>query len=77
MAERHRDEDSVDATGPMAPGGPAVGMPRWVKVSLIVAIVLALAFIITTLAGIRHGPSIHTPPGSSGSNRSPAEVEPR
>ncbi|MGH2656301.1 MAG: hypothetical protein ACRDIZ_06360 [Actinomycetota bacterium] len=38
------------------------GMPRWVKVFLIIAVVLALGFVVTRLAGVEHGPGLHTPP---------------
>jgi hypothetical protein len=36
-------------------------MPRWVKVFLIVAILLALAFVVSFLAGVQHGPGLHNP----------------
>ena len=36
-------------------------MPRWVKVFIVVGIVLVLGFVISHLAGVRHGPSMHTP----------------
>jgi hypothetical protein len=42
--------------------GPNTGMPRWVKVSLIVVAVLVLAFVILNLTGIdpgNHGPGRH------------------
>jgi hypothetical protein len=42
------------------------GMPRWVKVFLIVVAVLALALVVTRLAGIQHGPSLHEPSPSPG-----------
>jgi hypothetical protein len=41
--------------------GPATGMPRWVKVFLIVAILLIVAFVVTKLAGVDHGPGLHGP----------------
>jgi preprotein translocase subunit SecG len=47
-------------------------MPRWVKVFIIVAIVLALAFIVTQLLGVQHGPGLHNP-GGSGSSAAPME----
>jgi hypothetical protein len=46
------------------PGPP--GMPRWVKVFLVIAIVLALAFIVSRLLGLQHGPGLHNPGGSGG-----------
>ncbi|HEX2088445.1 MAG TPA: hypothetical protein VHI54_00725 [Actinomycetota bacterium] len=35
--------------------------PRWVIVSLVIVGVLAVAFIVTRLAGVQHGPGLHTP----------------
>jgi hypothetical protein len=37
------------------------GMPRWVKVFLIVAFLLVVAFVVTKLAGVEHGPGLHGP----------------
>ena len=45
---------------------PATSMPRWVKVFVIVAILLVLAFVVSFLAGVRHGPGLHTPSGDGG-----------
>ena len=42
------------------------GMPRWVKVFGIIVIVLVLLFVISLLAGVRHGPGMHTPSGDAG-----------
>jgi preprotein translocase subunit SecG len=42
-------------------------MPRWVKVFIIIAILVALAFIVTRLLGVQHGPGLHNPGGSGGS----------
>ena len=42
------------------------GMPRWVKVFGIIVIVLVLLFAISMLAGVRHGPGMHTPSGDAG-----------
>lgn len=40
------------------------GMPRWVKVSLIIALVVVAALIvIMALAGGEHGPGLHTRAG--------------
>jgi hypothetical protein len=44
------------------PPHPEVGMPRWVKVSGIIAIVLALTVVIVVLvSGGEHGPRRHLP----------------
>jgi hypothetical protein len=40
-------------------------MPRWVKLFLIVAAVAALALLVAGLAGIQHGPDLHTRPSGS------------
>ena len=42
----------------------ASGMPRWVKVFLIVAALAALALIVSALLGLQHGPDLHA--GSGG-----------
>ena len=42
------------------------GMPSWVKVFGIIVIVLVLLFVISLLAGVRHGPGMHTPSGDAG-----------
>ncbi len=44
---------------PNDPGSERYGMPRWVKVSLIVFAVLVVAFVISMLAGVDHGPGLH------------------
>jgi hypothetical protein len=59
------DQSPTPETG----GGPdraaTAGMPLWVKVFLIIAIVLVLAFIVSQFLGVQHGPSQHG--GLSGS----------
>ena len=56
------------AQSPLEPGhGSASGTPRWVKVFGIIILVLVLLFVISLLAGVRHGPGLHTPSGYSGS----------
>ena len=46
--------------------------PRWVKVFGIIVLVVVLLFVISLLAGVQHGPGLHTPPGSSGGQTLPA-----
>ena len=59
MADPHRRRDTV---GVGADRASPPRMPRWVKVSLILAAVLALAVVIVMLiAGGGHGPSRHAP----------------
>jgi len=54
---RRRDTAGVGADGVQPPG-----MPRWVKLSLILMVVLVLVVVIVMLvAGGGHGPSRHTP----------------
>ena len=61
------------AQTPLEPGHRSTrGTPRWVKVFGIIALVLVLLFIISLLAGVRHGPGLHTPLGDPcGSTASP------
>ncbi|MFN2511858.1 MAG: hypothetical protein ABR568_10490 [Pyrinomonadaceae bacterium] len=54
MADLSPDPDSNGHTG-----DETCGTPRWVKVFGIIAIVLALLFVILMLAG--HGPGRHIP----------------
>ena len=57
------DPSTTDGTDePKAPQ-PGPGMPRWVRTMLIIGITLVLALVITRLAGVQHGPSLHRPPG--------------
>ncbi|MBI2872065.1 MAG: hypothetical protein HYY00_02610 [Chloroflexi bacterium] len=56
-----------DDTG-VGPGcGSPPGMPRWVKVSGIIVIVLVLLFVVLQLTGLRggHGPGRHTDGGDT------------
>lgn len=52
----------------------APGTPRWVKVFGIVALVIVLAFIVSLLAGVRHGPGMHTPSGYTGGSTQIVDV---
>ena len=55
------------AQSPLESGhGSMRGTPRWVKVFGIIALVLILVFVISLLAGVRHGPGMHTPSGDAG-----------
>ncbi len=55
---------------PMVDPAPASGMPRWVKVSLIIVAVVILTFVILKIAGVggEHGPGRHM--GGSGTSSS-------
>ena len=39
------------------PGAPR--MPRWVKVFLVILILVVIALIVSLIAGVQHGPSLH------------------
>lgn len=42
------------------------GMPRWVKVSVVILVILAVVlFVVMALSGGEHGPGIHTGVGES------------
>jgi hypothetical protein len=36
------------------------GMPTWVKVFVVIAIVVVLALVVSALAGVKHGPGRHS-----------------
>jgi len=57
-------------------GAPPTGMPRWVKVSLIIVAALVLAFVILRLTGVggEHGPGRHMGPGGAGGPTSSSNV---
>ncbi len=55
------------AQTPREPGhGSTRGTPRWVKAFGIIALVLVVLFVISLLAGVRHGPGLHAPSGDAG-----------
>ena len=59
-------------TQPSPPAAPENGMPRWVKVSLIIALALVALFGIAKLVGSgNHGPGRHIPIGN---DPTPADV---
>jgi hypothetical protein len=51
-------------------------MPRWVKVFIIIGIVLVLGFIISMIAGVQHGPGLHTPSDGPTEHTPPVEHGP-
>jgi hypothetical protein len=61
MAETESRDAENMGVGADRPTPPR--MPRWVKVSIVIIVVLALAFVVTRLAGVQHGPGLHTPDG--------------
>ncbi len=80
MAGTPRDPDTGDDTGggPGRAPYPQAGMPRWVKVSGIIAIVLlVLVVIVVLVSGGEHGPGRHLPGGGTpGGHAPPAEHGP-
>lgn len=42
------------------------GAPRWVKVLGAITLVLVLLLVVSLLAGVRHGPGLHTPSADIG-----------
>ncbi len=66
------------AQTPVDPGRRSTpGTPRWVKAFGIIALVLVLLFAISLLAGIRHGPGMHTPSADAGGSTRHSSVAER
>jgi hypothetical protein len=65
------ETDRGDDTGGGPGRGSKPGMPRWVKISLIIVMVLVLAFVILNLAGVggEHGPRRHSGGGDAPGGR--------
>lgn len=51
-------------------------MPRWVKVAWVIAAVVVLAFVVSLLVGVRHGPGLHTPPEMGTGHTAPVDHGP-
>ena len=68
MAELPPDSDARDEIEPTPAAGPAPGMPRWVKVSLLIVVALIALFVALRLTGLggQHGPGRHFGPGQDG-----------
>ncbi len=64
MSQSHEDLDRRSTSG----------APRWVKVFGIIVLVVVLLFVISLLAGVRHGPGLHTPSADSGGRTALAVV---
>ena len=70
MADLPPRQESGDADEVAGPGLASAGrpkMPAWVKVSLVIAAVLVVAFLVIMLTGMggEHGPSRHLPGGGN------------
>jgi hypothetical protein len=63
----HPEPHTGDDTGEEPGRGSKPEMPRWVKISLIIVLVLVLAFVILNLAGVggEHGPRRHSGGGNA------------
>ncbi len=55
---------------------PYPGMPRWVKLAGIIALVLVLLVVVLMVAGVggQHGPGRHLPSGGAGSSTPPVTL---
>ncbi|MDT9698387.1 hypothetical protein [Streptomyces sp. P17] len=58
MADPSQEPDTRDKTGGAPGRNPAVGVPRWVKVSALIAVVVVLLFVVVLLV---KGPGDHGP----------------
>jgi len=74
MADPPPYPDPNGDTGVGSGRGSTTSTPRWVKVFGIIALVVVLLFVISLLAGVRHGPGLHTPSSGSGGQTMPTMV---
>jgi len=73
MADPHAP-DAAEDPGAGPDGRSPIGMPLWVKMSGVIAVVLILlvAVVMITGAGGEHGPGRHSGDGDSGGQTPPA-----
>ena len=86
MTDPPADIDTGDGTGVAGDHGSTTGMPRWVKVFLIIGLVLVLLFVGGKVTGVGgdHGPGRHGGGGDTpssvveqdGGHRPPVEHRP-
>lgn len=84
MADSPADLGPGDDTGVSRSGVSPTGMPRWVKVFLVIGLALVLLFVVAKLAGMggEHGPGRHGGPDApsvvdqDGGHRSPVDHGP-
>src|SRR5881409_4061918 len=74
MKEDTHMADLPPSRDPSEDTGVRPGTPRWVKVFGIIALALDLLFVISLLAGVRHGPGLHTPSGDAGGQTPPSSI---
>jgi hypothetical protein len=67
MADPTRYPDTGDDETAVAPGTSKPGMPRWVKVSLIVVIAVVVVVVVLMLTGVFGGGHGQFGPGQHGS----------
>ncbi len=74
MADSSADAETSD-TGMPPDGVPQTGMPRWVKLALIIGLVLVLLLVVGRLTGVggEHGPGRHG--GGSGASSTVVTVD--
>ncbi len=60
----------------VGPGRDYPGMPRWVKLAGIIALILILLLVVLMVAGVggQHGPGRHLPSGGAGGSSPPMTV---
>jgi hypothetical protein len=61
MADSNPGREPARGSGRRAPAGT----PTWVKVFALIAIVVLVVFVISLLAGVRHGPGLHAMPSGA------------
>ncbi len=73
----HRPDPEPVVYDTLAGGdGPDAGMPRWVKISLIVGLALVLLFVLAQVTGLAgdHGPGRHGPGRHGAGSDTPSSV---
>jgi hypothetical protein len=66
LPDRESRSGARDGVEPTPAGDSSAGMPRWVKVTLIVAGILVVLVLVVLLSGGEHGPGRHMGSGLVG-----------
>lgn len=75
MTDRTGSAESEGARGREYGGDPPAGLPRWMKIAGLVALLLALVVAVALIVGGgEHGPSRHTSSGLPGIDPAPTAV---
>ena len=71
-----RDPELLADDAVVGRDGPDAGMPRWVKVSLIVGLALVVLFVLAQVTGLGgdHGPGRHGPGRHGAGSDTPSSV---